>query len=330
VRCLLVAALPLVTRWSVFGLYPVLYVLGGIEALVQPARQAALPALARSGRIGRANALVVGAMAPGQVAGFAAAGVALARLADPRPLYWVDAATFAVSALLVATLGELGGGVSGVRLRGGFARAWAIRAARPLLVVAGGVVFFIGMLNPALLPLAYVLSPGRGPSVYSLLEVCLTAGLFAGSAVAGRIGARLRLPALASAVSVFGAAILAVGFSTALAPAAAAIALSGAGNAVYAVMNQTALLEAASDSGAHGTVMAARFAINQSGKALGLASGAAVTAIAGARGGFAVIGAGLLAVAAVYTLHHLLTRATRRTPKNLGDPDAIAPAVREG
>jgi hypothetical protein len=95
-------------------------------------------------------------------------------------------------------------------------------------------------------------------------------------------------------------------------------------------MNQTALLEAASDSGAHGTVMAARFAINQSGKALGLASGAAVTAIAGARGGFAVIGAGLLAVAAVFTLHHLLTRATRRTPKDLGGPDAIAPAVREG
>jgi hypothetical protein len=232
--------------------------------------------------------------------------------------------------LLVATLGDMGGGVRAVRLRGGFARAWAVRAARPLLVVAGGVVFFIGMLNPALLPLAYVLSPSRGPSAYSLLQVCLTAGLFAGSAVAGRIGAGLRLPALAGAVFVFGAAILAVEFSTALAPAAVAIALSGAGNAVYAVINQTGLLEAAGDSGAHGTVMGARFAVNQVGKALGLASGAAVTAFAGARGGFAVVGAGLLAVAAIYTRHLLVKRATWRTRQDPGDLDAIAPAAREG
>ncbi len=139
--------------------------------------------------------------------------------------------------------------------------------------------------------------------------MCLTGGLFAGSIMAGRIGAGLRLPALAAAIFVFAVTILGVGFSTALAPAAVAISLSGVGNAVYAVMNQTALLAAADRSQAHGTVMAARFAINQAGKALGLATGAAVTAIAGARGGFTVIGAGLLAVAATYTLHLLQARA---------------------
>ncbi len=307
-RCGLVASLPLLTRWSVLGLYPALYLLGIVEALVTPARQASVPRLVGGGEVGQANAVLLGAMTLGQALGFAVAGVALAHLADPRPLYLADAATFAAASLLVATLDSLGGGVRTVRLRGGFARAWAIRAVRPLLLVAGAVVFFVGMLNPSLLPLAYTLSPASGPSLYAVLEVGLIAGLFAGSAVAGRVAAELRRPALAGSILLFGVAILTVAFSPTLAPAAAAIALSGIGNAVYSVTNQTALLEA-SDPQLHGTVMAARFAVAQAGKALGLGAGALVTARLGARGGFAVIGSGLLAVGATYALHLLRSRA---------------------
>jgi Major Facilitator Superfamily len=130
-RCLLVAVLPLLTRWSVFGLYPALYLLGVVEALVQPARQAAVPRLVADGQLGRANAALLGAMTLGQALGFAVAGIALARLHDPRPLYLIDAATFAAAALLVATLTNLGGGVRTVRLRGGFARAWVIPPPAP-------------------------------------------------------------------------------------------------------------------------------------------------------------------------------------------------------
>lgn len=133
-----------------------------------------------------------------------------------------------------------------------------------MLLVVGGLVFFVDMLNPSLLPLAYNLSPKNGPSVYSLLELCQISGLPADSTVAGRIGARLRLPAPAGAIFVFGVSFLAIAFGTALAPTA--ISLSRAGNAV---MNQTALLEAANNSLAHRTVMAARYAPAQAGKALG-------------------------------------------------------------
>ena len=140
-----------------------------------------------------------------------------------------------------------------------------------------------------------------------MLEVGLIAGLFAGSAVAGRVAAELRRPALAGSILLFGAAILTVGFSATLAPAVAAIALSGIGNAVYSVMNQTALLEA-SDQAVHGAVMAARFAVAQAGKAFGLGAGAVVTARLGARSGFAVIGVGLLAVGTTYALHLLRSR----------------------
>jgi MFS family permease len=324
-RCLLVASLPLVTRWSVLGLYPALYLLGLIEALVTPARQAAVPRLvAGGGQVGQANAALLGAMTLGQALGFAAAGAALAHLADPRWLYLVDAATFAAAALLVATLGHLGGGVRGTRLRGGFARAWAIRAARPLLLVAGAVVFFVGMLNPSLVPLAYALSPRHGPSLYTALEVGLIAGLFVGSAVAGQVTVRRRRPALAGSILLFGTAVLAVALSPTTAVAAVAIALSGVGNAVYSVTNQTALLEA-SQQRVHGTVMAARFAAAQAGKALGLGTGAVVTARLGARSGFAVIGAGLLVVAAAYTLSLLRSGALvadRDAAQQPADPPA--------
>jgi len=323
-RCGLVASLPLLTRASVLGLYPALYLLGLIEALVTPARQAAVPRLVAGGEVGQANAVLLGAMTLGQALGFAAAGAALAHLADPRWLYLVDAATFAAAALLVATLGHLGGGVRATRLRGGFARAWAIRAARPLLLVAGAVVFFVGMLNPSLLPLAYALSPRHGPSLYTALEVGLIAGLFVGSAVAGQVTARRRRPALAGSILLFGTAVLAVALSPTTAVAAVAIALSGVGNAVYSVTNQTALLEA-SQQRVHGTVMAARFAAAQAGKALGLGTGAVVTARLGARGGFAVIGAGLLMVAAAYTLSLLRSGALvadRDAAQQPADPPA--------
>jgi len=88
--------------------------------------------------------------------------------------------------------------------------------------------------------------------------------------------------------------------------------------------------KAAGDSGTHDTIMAARFAVNQVGKALGSAYGAAVTAFAGACGGFAVIGVGLLAVAMVYTLHLLLKRTIWRTQQDPGDFDAVAPAAHDG
>jgi predicted MFS family arabinose efflux permease len=154
------------------------------------------------------------------------------------------------------------------------------------------------MLNPSLLPLAYLVSPTNGPSMYSVLEICLITGLLAGSAAAGRVSTHRRQHALAGSILVFGMAILAIGFSPTLAPAVVAIWLSGVGNAVYSVTNQTLLL-AASDKDLHGTVMAARFALTQAGKALGLGAGAVVTAHLHPRGGFTVIGIGLLALAAM-------------------------------
>jgi dTMP kinase len=299
VRCAIVASLPAVSRWTVYDLYPALYLLGCIESLVQPARQASVPHLVRAADLGKANSLLAAAMTLGQAAGFAIASFALTRLGNPRPLYLADAATFAVAAAIIARLGNLGGGVpvrrlSGVRRTGA---AWAIPAVRPLLLLSAAVVFYVGMLNPALLPLGYVLAGRGGPAAYGLLQMCLLAGLCTGSLIIFRAGAERRLRTLAIALAAFGAAVLATGLSPGVGVAATCIAVAGCGNAVYSVLNQTALL-AGSDQHVHGTVMAARFWVSQVGQALGLGCGAVTTAALHARAAFVAAGAGLLVAAA--------------------------------
>jgi MFS family permease len=303
-RFLLVASLPFATLASVFWLYPAVCVLGGIEALVQPARQAGLADLVEPDQVGPAVSLSQGVASLGQAIGFATAGAALARIADGRPLYFIDAVTFLAAAGVVATLSGLGGGVRMVRLGGGVRRVWAIRAARPLLLVAAATVLFNGMLNPSLLPLAYSFSR-NGPGAYGALQVCLILGLLVGSLVAARVPASRRLAALAAALWLFGVAILLVNEMPSLLPLTLPIALSGAASAIYAATNSSALLQVA-DRYTRGTVMTVRFTISQVTKAVGLGAGALATSWLGPRHAFALIGVGLLVVATTYTAHLLV------------------------
>jgi MFS family permease len=299
VRFLGVASLPVVSGLYVFLLYPFLFLLAGIEALVQPSRQAAVPELVATGEVGAANSLLMTAITVAQAAGFAAAGIALAHFPDPRPLYFIDAFTFAAAAVLVATLNGMGGGIVTITLRGGVRRAWTVPGVRPILVVAAATALFVGMLNPALLPAAYALS-SNGPTAFTLLQVCLIGGGLVGSVAAGRIERGKRLRALAISLWVFAAGVFAVAVSPGLLLAGLAVAVSGVGNAVYSVTNNTALMEMAVSTN-RGTVMSARFTMAQVAKGLGLATGAAMTVWLGPLRAFGFFGLGLLAEAAVFT-----------------------------
>jgi hypothetical protein len=250
--------------------------------------------------VGPANAALLTATMLAQAVGFAVAGLGLANLQDPRVLYLADAASFAVAALIVSSLGDLGGGIATARLKGAVRRAWAVPGVAPLLGVAAATVCVIGMLNTALLPAAYMLST-KGASAYPVLEVCLIAGAVMGSLIAGRISSHLRVPALAISLWVFAVSITGVGLSSGLWPATLALALSGLASAVYSVSNTSALMDAASSAN-RGTVMSARFTVTQAGKAVGLGVGGLVTAWLGARTSFAAFGLGLAAVAVAYTV----------------------------
>ncbi len=310
IRFLIVVTLPVVTSMSVFLLYPGLLLLAGIEALVQPSRQAAVPEFVAAGEVGAANALLMTAVTVAQAAGFAIAGIALVRISDPRPLYVVDAFTFAIASLLIATLSGMGGGIVTTRVRGGVRRAWAVRDMRPLLVAAAATAFFVGMLNPAILPAAYALS-SSGPTAFALLQVCLISGGLVGSLAAGRVKRSKQPMAQGVSLWVFAVGVIAVGVSPNFLLAGLAVAISGVGNAAYSVFNISALMETASSAN-RGTVMSARFTVTRATVAFGLAIGAAVIGWLGPLSAFSSFGLGLLLVAGVYSAFLTMQARARR------------------
>lgn len=308
-RFFIVASLPVITSMSVFFLYPALFALACIEALVQPARQAAVTELVSIEEVGAANALLMTALTAAEAAGFAIAGALLIAVPDPRPLYIVDAVTFATAAVLVSTLGRMGGGIATARLGGGVRSAWNLPGARHLLVVAGATALVVGMLNPSLLPVAYALS-ASGPSAFSLLQVALIAGGFMGSLAAGRIAWPEGIRAQGVALWVFGIGVLAIGLSHNLLLAAFAAGVSGIGNAAYSVANNTALLEA-SASRNRGRVMSARFTVTRATMAVGLGIAPALSSLLGPLRAISTIGLGLLLVAALYSVFLLVSAPAR-------------------
>ena len=289
-RAGLVLTMPFATRLSVFAVYGYLLVLGGAEALAQPARLAAVPGLVGRERIEVANSLLITAVSLAQVLGFAIAGALLALLTDPRPLYWFDALSYGISAALVASLPSLGGRVTGPGL-GGARRALQLPGVRSLLALAGGANLFVGIGTAAILPIAYVLS-SRGAVAFTALEVALIAGIVGGSLLAARIPSAAASLAMVASLWLFSAASIAVALVPVLAAALVAISATGVGNAVCVVTNRSALMHAAGEQ-RQGMVMSARYAIGQTAQVIGLGCGAVTIGVLGPRWAFALVAIGL-------------------------------------
>ena len=289
-RAALVLTMPFATRLSVFAVYGYLLVLGGAEALAQPARLAAVPGLVGRERIEVANSLLITAVSLAQVLGFAIAGALLALLTDPRPLYWFDALSYGISAALVASLPSLGGRVTGPGM-GGARRALQLPGVRSLLALAGGANLFVGIGTAAILPIAYVLS-SRGAVAFTALEVALIAGIVGGSLLAARIPSAAASLAMVASLWLFSAASIAVALAPVLAAALVAISATGVGNAVCVVTNRSALMHVAGEQ-RQGMVMSARYAIGQTAQVIGLGCGAVTIGVLGPRWAFALVAIGL-------------------------------------
>jgi putative nucleotidyltransferase with HDIG domain len=282
VRAGSLVALALVGRSpSVWLIVPVLFVLAMIDAIVQPARQAAVPGLVPVGQVGRANAMVAAAGTVAGAAGFGLAGLILAltfQVSGTSVLFLVDAATFAIAALITVGIPSLGGGTTMVRLTGALRRAWSIDAARPHLTVGALAAFLLSMSFPALFALAYRLSVNStsGAQTYSWLEVILSAGVFAGTIIVGRAVSIGTMRTAGAGLLVTGIFSLAMAFGPTIPVVAAFLFIASIGNPIYLVANQTALVEAADPSN-RGSVMATRFALVQTASIAGIAVGGLIT-----------------------------------------------------
>jgi len=282
------------TQWWL--LVPILFCLAAINAIVQPARQAAVPNLVPPGQIGKANAIVAATTMLAGAVGFGVAGGLLAIFQSPYMLFIADAATFALAAVIVVGIPNLGGGIVKTPVAGALVRSWSIVAARPHLVIAGLASFLLAISFPALLALAYSMTKQDGGQTYSILELVLSVGVFVGSVAVSRYAAIGSMRTVGAGLMLTGAFSVAIAFGPPVAFVALALFIASFGNPIYAVANQTALIEAA-DPTNRGSVMASRFGIVQTASILGTAVGGLVTLQFTASGAYGVLGVGLVILA---------------------------------
>jgi MFS family permease len=295
-RAAMLVSLALVGRSpSIWLIVPVLFVLAMINAVVQPARQAAVPGLVAAGQVGRANAMVAAAGTLAGAVGFGLAGLVLAltlQSSGTKVLFLIDAATFATAALIMLGIPSLGGGTTNMHLTGALRRAWSIESARPHLAIGAIAAFLLSMSFPALFALAYRLST-NGAQTYSLLEVVLSAGVFVGTIVVARAVSIGTMRTAGAGLLLTGMFSLAMTFNPSLLPVAAFLFVASIGNPIYTVANQTALVEAADPSN-RGSVMATRFTFVQTASIAGIAVGGFIAQVDPTNG--PLIAYGVLAV----------------------------------
>jgi putative nucleotidyltransferase with HDIG domain len=305
-RAALLLATPLVIGINWALIYPVLLLLACVNAVVQPARQAAIPSLVPAGQVGKANAMVAATTMLAGAVGFGLAGAILALSPKSTNMLFVaDAITFLLAAAIVLGIPNLGGGTSAASVSGALKRSWSIVAARPHLVVGTLAAFLIPISFPALLALAYHYGGQTyGGQYYSTLELVLSVGILVGSmavSVFSSIGTMRTVGAGLFVTGVFSLAIAttpSLGFGTQ--PMwiwiGVALFLASIGNPVYAVANQTAIIEAA-DPMSRGSVMATRFGLVQTASIIGTAAGGLITKAYGPLAAYGVLGVGLILLA---------------------------------
>ena len=296
VRAAILIATPFLIMLSWWLVVPVLVLLSSINAVVQPAKQAAIPSLVPSGQVGKANAIVAATTMLTGAVGFGVAAAILSRFPSSINILFVaDAVTFILAAAIILGIPNLGGGAVTASVSGAFRRSWAIVDARPHLIISTLAAFLIPISLPALLALAYKLSPSGGQT-YSTLELVLSVGIFAGSLVVSRLGTIGSMRTVGAGLLLTGTFSLAIAASPSIALVAIALFIASVGNPVYTVANQTALVEAA-DPSSRGSVMATRFGLAQTAAIVGMAVGGLITRSWGPHAAYAVLGLGLVTVA---------------------------------
>jgi putative nucleotidyltransferase with HDIG domain len=308
---ILVATAVTVTRATWWLIMPILFGLACINAIVQPARQAAIPTLVARGQIGKANAIVTATNMLAGAVGFALAGALLLEFQRPHQLptflFVADAATFVVAAVVVWGIPSLGGGVMQSALVGALGRSWAVVAARPHLIVGGLASFLLPISYPAILALAYRFPSDQGGQLYSILELVLSLGIFAGSLLVSRFTAIGTMRTVGGGLFLTGAFAMIIWWLSSsglkwdpvlFVAMGVALFIASVGNPIYAVGNQTAILDAADPSN-RGSLMATRFGLVQTATIAGTAVGGVITQAAGPGAAYGVLGVGLVVLALV-------------------------------
>jgi MFS family permease len=296
-RAGLLAAVPSLGDLRLWTLYPIVFVLYAFTIVFDTAARAALPDVIPESRLIGANAIIQGIEHGGDLA-FVAGG-ALIYLLGLRAPFYVDAATFVVSALCVFAMrvpsvraDKLGSWKEVPELvRGGFDHLWANPFLKwstivlGLAPVAGGAAF---VLTP--LFAQHALGHGStGPLAsgafrYSLLQAGEAVGAVLGTVLAGRLAKRMPRGVLFGiGVTGVGLADCSLGFITSVYPAMAALLVSGFFYSLFLICGVT-LVQTLTPTAVRGRVLAARYTVVNTALALGAGLGGLLLLVFSYRG----------------------------------------------
>ena len=259
-RAGLVLLLPIAAVQDVRYVYPLAFAITTASLFFRPAKAAVLPRIVRPADLMAANSATWTGEALADVLGFPLAALFVAFLGAALPLaFWIDAASYLVSAALILGLSipPLVGraapvaGTALTRFADELREGWRFLRSRATLfqntlisavaqtsigaTLALTVVYARDALRPDLI--GY-------PQNYALLEAVLGAGNLVGGVAVGIVGARLRKGRMIVAGFILlGAAVVLLGATDHVLLALVAVAVMGVANLVFIIPTQTLFAE---------------------------------------------------------------------------------------
>ncbi|HET7703977.1 MAG TPA: MFS transporter [Candidatus Limnocylindrales bacterium] len=219
-RAAAVLIIPIVAVTNIYLIYPLIFLITSISIFFRPARVAILPRLVRDDELLTANSALWAGETAADVIGYPLAGIFVAFLGPAIALaFWIDAATYAASAILIASIAvpavqrtrrpgaDASGDVAAVGtetenpaagVRAEMLEGYRFLRAEPVLfantIQAAFAQFALGSLI-ALTPVFVqdvLRAPGIDPkAAYAFLETSIGVGNLLGGFVIGLVGMRL-------------------------------------------------------------------------------------------------------------------------------------------
>jgi MFS family permease len=274
-RAAIVLLVPIAAVTNIVLVYPMVFAVTSISIFFRPARIAALPRIVREDELLTANSAMWIGETIADVIGYPLAAVFVGVLGAALPLaFWVDAATYAASAALIATIvvppvqrsdeeqGSPASVLADMREGYRFLRRETTLLANTLQATVAQ--FTIGVLI-ALTPF-YAKGIAVGTSVdekaaYGFLETAIGVGNLIGGFVIGAVGARLaRGKMIIIGYTAWGACVVLLAMTGNLGIALGLMFGSGIANMVFVIPSQT-LFQERTPGEMLGRVVGFRFAL---------------------------------------------------------------------
>ena len=279
-RAAAVLLIPIVAATNIYLVYPFVFLVTSVSIFFRPARVAILPRIVRQDELLTANSALWAGETFADIIGFPLAGIFVGFLGPALPLaFWLDAATYAASAVLIASIfvpplrravapdpaagDDKASGVLAEMLEGfRFLRSDRVLFANT--IQAAFAQFAIGALT-VLTPILVrdvIADPHVGPTAgYAFLETGIGIGNLVGGFALGLFGARLaKGRTVIFGYVLWGLSMIAVAFAGNLTLAFGILFGAGVANMIFVIPSQT-LFQERTPADLIGRVVSFRFAL---------------------------------------------------------------------